>query len=83
MNSLTIGNLDEHLEMLLSLQAARHGCSPEQEALHILRSVLETQSVGFGFAQKIAQRFTGLDTTELVSPMRGVVKLPIPPEAAS
>ena len=60
MANLTIRNLDDKLKSLLRQQAARHGCSMEQEARDILRRAVQAQPAGAGFAQRIHQRFAGL-----------------------
>ena len=79
MASLTIRNFDDQLKTLLRLQAARHGCSMEQEARDILRSAVQEQPAGVGFAQKICQRFAGLNADDLVLPKRRVARLPVMP----
>lgn len=80
MASLTIRNFDDQLKTLLRLQAVRHGCSMEQEARDILRRAVQTQPAGVGFAQKISQRFAGLDAGELPIPKRRVARLPALPK---
>jgi plasmid stability protein len=76
MPSLTIRNLDDQLKTLLRLQAARHGCSMEQEARDILRQAVQMQPAGTGFAQKIHQRFARLDADKLPIPKRRAARLP-------
>lgn len=80
MSSLTIRNLDDQLKSLLRMQAARHGCSMEQEARDILRRAVQVQTAGTGFAQKINQRFTALCVDELPIPKRRAARLPAIPE---
>ncbi len=80
MSSLTIRNLDDQLKSLLRLQAARHGCSMEQEARDILRRAVQVQPAGTGFAQKICQRFAGLHADELPIPKRRAARLPVTPK---
>jgi plasmid stability protein len=80
MSSLTIRNLDDQLKTLLRMQAARHSCSMEQEARDILRSAVQVQPSGAGFAQKIQQRFTGLNADELHIPKRRAARLPASPK---
>jgi len=80
MASLTIRNLDDQLKTLLRLQAARHGCSMEQEARDILLRAVQAQPAGAGFAQKISQRFTGLNADELPIPKRRIARLPVIPK---
>lgn len=75
MASLTIRNLDDKLKTLLRLQAVRHGCSMEQEARDILRRAVQAQPAGAGFAQKIHERFTGLNADELPIPPRRPARL--------
>ena len=41
MNTMTIRNFDESLQIKLRARAARHGVSMEDEALAIVRDVLE------------------------------------------
>lgn len=76
MASLTIRNVDDELKMRLRLQAARHGTSMEQEARDILRRAVQAQADGVGFAQKIHQRFAGLNAEELPIPQRRAARLP-------
>ena len=77
MASLTIRNLDDALKTLLRLQAARHGCSMEQEARDILRRAVQAKSSGTGFAQKVHQRFAGLNAEELSILKRRAARLPV------
>lgn len=77
MASLTIRNLDDQLKTLLRHQAVRHGCSMEQEARDILRQAVQAQPTGVDFAQKICQRFAGLDANELPIPKRRPARLPV------
>lgn len=76
MASLTIRNFDDQLKTMLRMQAARHGCSMEQEARDILRRAVQAQPAGVGFAQKIHQRFAGLNSDELPIPNRRTARLP-------
>ncbi|MFA7241504.1 MAG: plasmid stabilization protein [Sulfuricellaceae bacterium] len=76
MASLTIRNFDDQVKTLLRLQAAHHGCSMEQEARDILRRAVQVQRTGVGFAQKIHQRFAGLNADELPIPERRMARLP-------
>lgn len=80
MASLTIRNFDDQLKAMLRLQAARHGCSMEQEARDILRRAVQAQPAGAGFAQKIHQRFAELNADELPIPERHAARLPALPE---
>lgn len=70
MANLTIRNLDDELKSLLRQQAARHGCSMEQEAREILRRAVQSQPTGTGFAQRIQRRFAGLEAEGLPIPKR-------------
>lgn len=80
MASLTIRNFDDQLKTLLRLQAVRHGCSMEQEARDILRQAVQVQPAGVSFAQKIGQRFAGLEADELPIPKRRAARLPVLPK---
>ena len=80
MASLTIRNFDDELKTLLRLQAARHGCSMEQEARDLLRKAVQAQPAGTGFAQKIHQRFAGLEVDGLPIPKRRAARLPVTPK---
>jgi antitoxin FitA len=80
MASLTIRNFDDELKTLLRLQAARHGCSMEQEARDLLRKAVQAKPAGADFAQKIHQRFTELKVEELPIPKRRAVRLPVEPK---
>jgi antitoxin FitA len=77
MASLTIRNFDDQLKTMLRLQAARHGCSMEQEARDILRRAVQVEPAGIGFAQKIHQRFAGVNADELPIPKRRTARLPV------
>ena len=79
MASLTIRNFDDDLKTLLRLQAARHGCSMEQEARDILRKAVQPTAAGEGFAQRINQRFAGLEVETLPIPKRRTARLPAIP----
>lgn len=76
MASLTIRNIDDHLKVLLRLQAARHGQSMEQEARNILRQAVQPQPTGSSFAEKIHRRFNELDVADLPIPKRRAARLP-------
>jgi plasmid stability protein len=67
--------LDDELKSLLRQQAARHGCSMEQEARDILRRAVQTQPSGPGFAQRIHRRFAGLKAEDLPIPKRRAARL--------
>ena len=76
MANLTIRNFSDELKSLLRQQAARHGCSMEQEARDILRRAVQAQPAGIGFAQRIHQRFVGLKAEDLPIPPRRAVRMP-------
>ncbi len=80
MASLTIRNLDDQLKTLLRMQAARHGCSMEQEARDILRRAVEERPAGVGFAQNIQRRFAELGADDLPIPQRQAARLPLIPD---
>lgn len=80
MASLTIRNLDDELKSLLRQQAARNGCSMEQEARDILRRAVQSRPAGAGFAQRIHQRFSGLKGEDLRIPKRRAARLPRVPK---
>ena len=81
MASLTIRNLDDDLKVNLRLQAARHGCSMEQEAREILRQAVMPVANGPGFAERIRQRFAGLEADDLPIPNRRLARAPAVPES--
>ncbi|MBS4097481.1 MAG: plasmid stabilization protein [Sulfuricella sp.] len=81
MASLTIRNLDEELKSRLRLQAARHGCSMEQEARWILSQAVMPTANPTAFAQRIQQRFAGLDADNLPLPERRPARIPSEPDA--
>ena len=80
MASLTIRNFDEDLKARLRLQAARHGCSMEQEVRDILRRAVQPTPADSGFAERIHQRFAGLEAEALPIPGRRPARLPAMPE---
>lgn len=80
MASLTIRNFDDNLKVLLRLQAAHHGCSMEQEARDILRKAVQPAPATTGFAQRIHQRFAGLEVENLPIPKRQRARLPAVPD---
>lgn len=80
MANLTIRNLDDELKSLLRQQAARHGCSMEQEARDILRRAVQAPPAGAGFAQRVHQRFAGLKAEDLPIPKRRAARLSVVPK---
>lgn len=81
MASLTIRNFDDDLKQRLRLQAARHGASMEQEVRDILRRAVEAPTGGAEFAEKIRQRFAGLDAEALPIPARRAARVPKLPKS--
>lgn len=77
MASLIIRNFDDQLKALLRIQAARHGCSMEQEARDILRAAVQTRLAGGDFASNITRHFAHLDLDELPIPARRPARLPM------
>lgn len=76
MPSITVRNLDADLKDRLRAQAAKHGCSMEEEARNILEAALpeplpelETPPEGLGTA--IHNLFKPLGGVELELPPRG------------
>ena len=53
MASITIRNLDDDIKTRLRLAAARHGCSMEEEARRILRTVLLVEEAEKGLGTRI------------------------------
>lgn len=76
MASITIRNLDESLKAKLRLQSAQHGCSMEAEVRNILRQVLIPSAPAADFADRIRQRFKGLQVDSLPIPERQEVRNP-------
>lgn len=76
MASITIRNLDEGIKARLRQQAARHGCSMEEEARQILRrSVIPEEETG-SLVQRIHQRFARFDLDSLPIPERRTARQP-------
>jgi len=76
MASITIRNIDETLKTKLRLQSAQHGCSMEAEVRNILRQVLLPSAAPPDFADRVHQRFAGLNTDSLPIPARQDVRTP-------
>jgi plasmid stability protein len=76
MASITIRNLDESLKTKLRLQSAQHGCSMEAEVRNILRQVLIPSATPSDFADRVHQRFAGLNVDSLPIPARQAVRTP-------
>lgn len=69
MATLVIKNLDEDLAARLHIEAAQHGCSPEEEVLCILRHAL-TRQPRKGLGSRISERFASVGGVELDLPER-------------
>ncbi|MCL1960214.1 MAG: hypothetical protein FWG56_00175 [Desulfovibrionaceae bacterium] len=78
MASITVRNLNETIKAGLRLRAARHGWSMEQEVRHILQQALaaEQAAASGSFAERIRQRFQGLDASDLPIAPRQPVRTP-------
>ena len=77
MPSITVRNLDPALKERLREQAAKHGCSMEQEARNILETALAQQSLPVNsqdssenLYESIRKRFEPLGGMELDLPPR-------------
>lgn len=79
MANLTIRNLDDDLKSLLRVRAAQHGCSMEQEVRDILRSAVQPSPAASDFAERIHNRFAGLDAESLPIPKRRAIRVPTLP----
>lgn len=77
MSSITVRNLDESIKTGLRLRAASHGWSMEQEVRDILARAVQGESAPtLSFAQRVNQRFKGLDAGELPVPARQPARTP-------
>lgn len=76
MASITIRNIDETLKTKLRLQSAQHGCSMEAEVRNILRQALLPLVAPPDFADRVYQRFAGLNADSLPIPARQNVRTP-------
>jgi len=77
MSSITVRNLDESVKNGLRIRAARHGWSMEQEVRQILQQVVAPEQAGqVSFAQRIQNRFAGLQAESLPIPARQGVRTP-------
>lgn len=79
MGSITVRNLDESIKEGLRLRAARHGWSLEQEVRSILQKAVgaDGQAQSMDFAQRIQQRFQGLDASDLPIAARRTGRTPL------
>ena len=75
MPSITVRNLDEDLKQRLKEQAARHGCSMEEEVRRILRQSLpeSTEPVEIQSAKELYN-----EIRRIVEPLGGI-ELELPP----
>lgn len=76
MASITIRNLDESVKNKLRIQSAQHGCSMEAEVRRILSQVLIPSANPTDFANRILQRFAGLNLDSLPIPSRQAARIP-------
>lgn len=71
MTSITVRNLDERIKIGLRMRAARRGQSMEQEVRDILQQAVADELLpAANFAERIRQRFAGLDAQGLPIPAR-------------
>ncbi len=68
---LTIRNLDDSLKARLRLNAARHGCSMEEEVRRILRRALIPKE-DKGLGSSIHEKFASFGGVELDLPVRSM-----------
>ena len=77
MAMLTVRNLDDDLKHRLRVQAARHGCSMEEEVRRILRNALGAGEQEFGLGTRLHARVMELTGgVELELPARSVPRTP-------
>ena len=83
MSSITVRNLDESVKNSLRIRAARNGWSMEHEVRQILQQVVAPEQAGqLSFAERINQRFSGLEAESLPIPARQIVRTPPLPDNA-
>ncbi len=70
MATITIRNLEESIKTNLRLDAARHGCSMEEEARRILRLALTSQDKKKGIGSRIHKQFAKAGSVDLPLPSR-------------
>ena len=70
MANITIRSLDDDIKQRLSIQAAEHGHSMEEEAREILRSALTEPAPPTNLARAIRARFAPFGGVELDIPSR-------------
>lgn len=77
MSSITVRNLDEAVKNSLRVRAARHGWSMEQEVRQILQQTVAPEQVeAISFAERVNNRFVGLDVESLSVPVRRPARRP-------
>jgi len=78
MASMTIRGIDDGLKKKLRIQAARHGCSMEEEARNILRAALSTErsNSGTSLLKAIRTRVAPLGGIDLDLPDREAIRTP-------
>jgi antitoxin FitA len=77
MSSITIRNLEESVKRRLRMRAARHGCSMEEEARHILRAALaQNTERPANLFQVIRRRIAPMGGVELNLPAREPMREP-------
>ncbi len=74
MATITIRNLEESIKMNLCLDAARHGCSMEEEARRILRQALTSQEKKRGIGSRIHKLFVEAGSVDLPLPSRSTTR---------
>jgi antitoxin FitA len=73
MATLSIRNFDDQLKQQLRLEAAKHGCSMEEEVRQILRRhLLPTRKTGLG--TRLQQRFVASGGVALQLPQRKLAR---------
>ena len=77
MSSITVRNVDDSVKAALRQRAARHGWSMEHEVREILRqSVQDQHPQEVSFADRVNQRFQGMDANDLPIVPRQTVRTP-------
>jgi plasmid stability protein len=79
MASITIRKLDDATKQRLRLRAAHHNRSMEEEARHILRTVLGVSPATDNLAEAIHRRFKALGGIDLPLPRREPMREPPKP----
>lgn len=77
MSSITVRNLDETVKNCLRVRAAQHGWSMEEEVRVILQQAVAPMQAGqVSFAERVNQRFAGLQVESLRIPVRQSARKP-------